>query len=625
MNTRGTYLSTDKTQSQIEKYKDKLAINFEVIDKYEEIVSAYELAAQIDLVKIYRANEHHHNIEDPFKKIKPDEMNKLTVQPDGIKTQLKPHQLQALNWMRIRENSEKIPLFWAKVPMKYFRESRLVSEKSKLEDTYANIISRTHCNGMPRTVKGGLFCDDMGLGKTLTVIALIMSNDKDNKSLTASAYENLISSEVREKVVNEAWGISSGDSEEDELNRTVESMSINKRKHRRKNESFESPSDDSCTDNSYDSEKENICRPVRGVKSKGQKNSFFAEKSYPRRKKAAIESDSESETLTSEEENICSTQKHNTNKNIITSSTDSDELSILEDDDYTPIKTSQKNTKSKQVKSKKVIFSDSSSEASITIDRSKKNIKTSSSNSTQKRKKIDSDSDDCSITSVSRTNSVTPRVKRKKKSVLRGSQSTNSEPSQPVESPTELSEPLITFSVNLLEAAKTMKPEFSPSKVQMKPGYHSGLNTTLIVVPLSVISNWEEQVKEHCSKTLTVQTFHGESTKQSIIALTKKDIVITTYGTLTSLYDKMLKRGERSIFQIHFLRVILDEAHQIRNNKTLRCDACVGISSERKWFVTGTPMQNRVNDIFTSLQGVQQFVPGAEIWWFLHIFGMIFG
>jgi SNF2 family DNA or RNA helicase len=468
---------------------------------------------------------------------------------------------------------------------------------------------------MPRTVKGGLFCDDMGLGKTLTVIALIMSNDKNNKSLTASAYENLISSEVREKVANEEWGISSGDSE-DELNRTVEGMSIKKRKNnnknKRKNESSDEESEDSYTEDdntqeSDDSDKENICRPVsvRNSNSKG-KHPFFAEKSYPKRKKAIIESDSESETLTSEDE-ICVGK-------VIASSTDSEELSILEDDDYKPVKTSQKNTKSK-----KVIFSDSSSDASIKIDRSKKNAKntkntgqnksiTSSSNSSpRKRKKIDSDSDDCSITSVSRTNSVTPRVKRKKKSVLRGSQSTNSQPSQPInsQSSTELSEPLITFSLNVLKAAKTMNPEISPSKVQMQPGYHSGLNTTLIVVPLSVISNWEDQVKEHCSKELTVQTFHGESTKQSIISLTQKDIVITTYGTLTSLYDKMLKRGERSIFQIHFLRVILDEAHQIRNSKTLRCDACVGISSERKWFVTGTPMQNRVNDVFTSLRFLQ--------------------
>jgi SWI/SNF-related matrix-associated actin-dependent regulator of chromatin subfamily A3 len=55
------------------------------------------------------------------------------------------------------------------------------------------------------------------------------------------------------------------------------------------------------------------------------------------------------------------------------------------------------------------------------------------------------------------------------------------------------------------------------------------------VCPVSVLSNWESQLAEHTDGTLSLCVHHGASRGQHKAAdLAKHDIVLTTYGVLTS-------------------------------------------------------------------------------------------
>ena len=140
---------------------------------------------------------------------------------------------------------------------------------------------------------------------------------------------------------------------------------------------------------------------------------------------------------------------------------------------------------------------------------------------------------------------------------------------------------------------------------------------TLIVCPVTVMSNWTKQVNDHVEPgVLRVAIYQGSNREKLLddIARNKLDIVLVSYQTLAFDYktefgdeDKVgapsvKKRKQRSIFSISFHRIVLDEAHIIRNHKTSMTKACLKISAEFKLGLTGTPIQNKAEDACTLFQ-----------------------
>jgi SWI/SNF-related matrix-associated actin-dependent regulator of chromatin subfamily A3 len=82
----------------------------------------------------------------------------------------------------------------------------------------------------------------------------------------------------------------------------------------------------------------------------------------------------------------------------------------------------------------------------------------------------------------------------------------------------------------------------------------------LPVVPLSVISNWEKQIEEHCVRgAISCCTYYGATRDMTTQQLSQYDVVITTYQTVTGEYDvsattvgpsKKKKRVERALFDV---------------------------------------------------------------------------
>ncbi|KAK7005619.1 DNA repair protein rad5 [Favolaschia claudopus] len=130
-------------------------------------------------------------------------------------------------------------------------------------------------------------------------------------------------------------------------------------------------------------------------------------------------------------------------------------------------------------------------------------------------------------------------------------------------------------------------------------------NSTLIVAPLSILSNWEKQIEDHCeSGALTYYVYYG--TKRDIGAkdLQKYDVVITTYQTVAGEHDdtnsgpaKKKKKTEKNLFEILWKRIVLDEAHTIRNPKTKMAKACYALTAQRRWALAATPIINSPKDL----------------------------
>lgn len=143
------------------------------------------------------------------------------------------------------------------------------------------------------------------------------------------------------------------------------------------------------------------------------------------------------------------------------------------------------------------------------------------------------------------------------------------------------------------------KPEH---KNQKMPGREVGKGT-LVVAPLALIKQWEDEIKTKVSKShaLRVLVHHGASRTKSSLELKKYDVVITTYQTLTSEHGgSNMERPDGTrigCFGVHWYRMILDEAHSIKNRNAKATQAACALNSWYRWCLTGTPMQNNLDEL----------------------------
>ncbi|EIN11511.1 hypothetical protein PUNSTDRAFT_111629 [Punctularia strigosozonata HHB-11173 SS5] len=146
--------------------------------------------------------------------------------------------------------------------------------------------------------------------------------------------------------------------------------------------------------------------------------------------------------------------------------------------------------------------------------------------------------------------------------------------------------------------------------------------STLIVVPLSILSNWETQLKDHVVPgALTHCVYYGSSRNMTAKELQKYDVVITTYQTVTGEHPEPKKDGEPvkkkkkvtaakgALFDVQWKRVILDEGHQIRNPKTKMARAVCALAAQRRWVLTGTPIINSPRDLGSILTFLRVCAP----------------
>ncbi|KAH6962305.1 SNF2 family N-terminal domain-containing protein [Ilyonectria sp. MPI-CAGE-AT-0026] len=123
-------------------------------------------------------------------------------------------------------------------------------------------------------------------------------------------------------------------------------------------------------------------------------------------------------------------------------------------------------------------------------------------------------------------------------------------------------------------------------------------NPTLIIAPLSTLSNWEDQIARHLKTgSIRYTKYQGPKRRKKATSLKDYNIVLTNYETVDAdSRSRGKSTGTEPLQAIAWHRIVLDEAHVIRNRSS-RFETIRKLNARHRWCLTGTPIQNRIEDL----------------------------
>jgi SNF2 family DNA or RNA helicase len=123
---------------------------------------------------------------------------------------------------------------------------------------------------------------------------------------------------------------------------------------------------------------------------------------------------------------------------------------------------------------------------------------------------------------------------------------------------------------------------------------------------MSLVGNWQREAAKFTPDLRTL-VHHGPDRLEGsrfAAAVAKADLVITTYAILNR--DQALLAGQQ------WRRVVVDEAQHIKNARTAQARAARAIPAQHRLALTGTPVENRLDELRSILDFANRGVLGSE-------------
>ncbi|KAK6033929.1 protein, SNF2 family [Cooperia oncophora] len=140
-----------------------------------------------------------------------------------------------------------------------------------------------------------------------------------------------------------------------------------------------------------------------------------------------------------------------------------------------------------------------------------------------------------------------------------------------------------------------------------------GLGKTLSVIALIVDAKLARKQRRRDGKDE-----QDKERKQRIReeGLARADVVITTYTLVANEIERSTKgKGESPLVDIHWGRIVLDEAHAVKNRKTKASKAVCALTADARWCVTGTPLHNNLWDLYSLMKFLKVDYFSEERFW----------
>ncbi|GFZ12847.1 DNA/RNA helicase protein [Actinidia rufa] len=138
----------------------------------------------------------------------------------------------------------------------------------------------------------------------------------------------------------------------------------------------------------------------------------------------------------------------------------------------------------------------------------------------------------------------------------------------------------------------------------------------LILCPMTLLGQWKAEIETHAQPgSLSIYVHYGQSRPKDAKLLAQSDVVLTTYGVLASEFSTENADENGGLYSVRWFRVVLDEAHTIKSSKSQISMAAAALIADRRWCLTGTPIQNKLEDIYSLLRFLKIEPWGNWAWW----------
>ena len=125
--------------------------------------------------------------------------------------------------------------------------------------------------------------------------------------------------------------------------------------------------------------------------------------------------------------------------------------------------------------------------------------------------------------------------------------------------------------------------------------------SVLVVCPKSILDVWQTHL-EKWAPDLKVTVAYGSPGTRELLWMEFSHVYLTTYDILMRDVGNHIAKHRRNQFDL----IVVDEAHNLRNASTQRAQSARKLSSNYKWALTGTPIQNSVSEMLALFRFLKQ-------------------
>lgn len=146
--------------------------------------------------------------------------------------------------------------------------------------------------------------------------------------------------------------------------------------------------------------------------------------------------------------------------------------------------------------------------------------------------------------------------------------------------------------------------------VAMRILFHErAIESALVVAPASLVYQWRGEIRKWAPE-LRVSTVKGSAQQRTMAWAYPAHVFVTTYESLRSDHTADMNCGPR---RRTWGVAILDEAQKIKNRDTAASAACKSLPRLRSWALTGTPLENSIDDLASIMEFLQPNVAGEPL------------